>query len=93
MRPDKKKTVHHDSVKSKNKAIAKAAEKAKKDENTQKKKPSEPSNVSFSAGFFLEDTFWIKLKTYIENRVKTKIVTGYDKFPKQRALKKLSNDT
>ena len=52
MRPDKKKTVHHDSVKSKNKAIAKAAEKAKKGENTQKKKPSEPSSVSFSGVFF-----------------------------------------
>ena len=65
MRPDKKKTVHHDSVKSKNKAIAKAAEKAKKTENTQKKKPIEPSSVSFSGVFFLEDTFWIKLKTYI----------------------------
>ena len=54
MKPDKKKTVHHDSVKRKNKAIAKAAEKAKKNENTQKKKPSEPSSVSFSGDFF----FW-----------------------------------
>jgi hypothetical protein len=52
MRPDKKKTVHHDSVKSKNKAIAKAAEKAKKNEIPQKKKPSEPSSVSFSGVFF-----------------------------------------
>ena len=65
MRPDKKKTVHHDSVKSKNKAIAKAAEKAKKNENTQKKKPSEPTSVSFLGVFSLEDTSWIKLKSYI----------------------------
>ena len=62
MRPDKKKTVHHDSVKSKNKAIAKAAEKAKKSENTQKKKPSEPSSVSFSAGFFSGRYFLDKTK-------------------------------
>ena len=49
MRPDKKKTRHHDSVKCENKAKAKAAEKAKKDEKTlvQKKKQTEPSIVSF----------------------------------------------
>ena len=66
MRPDKKKTVHHDSVKSKNKAIAKAAEKAKKVENPQKKKPNEPSSVSFSGGFFSVRYFLEKLKTHIE---------------------------
>ena len=49
MRPDKKKTRHHDSVKCENKAKAKAAEKAKKEEmsQNQKKKQNEPSIVSF----------------------------------------------
>ena len=49
MRPDKKKTRHHDSVKCEQKAKAKAAEKAKKDDKaqTQKKKQNEQSIVSF----------------------------------------------
>ena len=51
MRPDKKKTRHHDSVKCENKAKAKAAEKAKKEGKTSNKTQEKSEKPSTSTQF------------------------------------------